>query len=404
VQTFAQAGYSSPQDLSTYPHGKGAIQKPVAKALRATDLSTELIGENPWTIRGGWKLAAAPNAHATGEEISQRGFSTKDWLAATVPGTALTTMIDRGIYPIPTMILTISRFRTASHTRSIGIETLPKSDRSEADVEIEAPLTNTTDAAIDGDLTASFDNITVIKHVHLAPGQSVVRIEPADYAQLKVQSPRLWWPNGYGEPVLHTLRVRFSIGGKNSAASQIDFVMREVSYETSLFDKTGHLRRLEVFPARTHDAESTLIDESHEGIRQIDDQTPNQMPPGQALPEFVSHAWVHPLAPGAEDSPSIKPVEGGWPGTDIVIKLNGVRIAARGGNWGMDDSRKRVSVEHLEPYFHLHREAHVNIIRNWMGQDTEESFYALADKYGLMVSNDFWDSTQNYNLVLSCVS
>ena len=33
-----------------------------------------------------------------------------------------------------------------------------------------------------------------------------------------------------------------------------------------------------------------------------------------------------------------------------------------------------------------------------MGQDTEESFYALADKYGLMVWNDFWDSTQNYNL------
>ena len=33
-----------------------------------------------------------------------------------------------------------------------------------------------------------------------------------------------------------------------------------------------------------------------------------------------------------------------------------------------------------------------------MGQDTEENFYALADKYGLMVWNDFWESTQNYNL------
>ena len=30
-------------------------------------------------------------------------------------------------------------------------------------------------------------------------------------------------------------------------------------------------------------------------------------------------------------------------------KVNGVRIAARGGNWGMDDSRKRVSREKLEP-------------------------------------------------------
>ena len=30
VQTFAQAGYSAPQDPSTYPRGKGAIQKPTA--------------------------------------------------------------------------------------------------------------------------------------------------------------------------------------------------------------------------------------------------------------------------------------------------------------------------------------------------------------------------------------
>jgi len=84
--------------------------------------------------------------------------------------------------------------------------------------------------------------------------------------------------------------------------------------------------------------------------------------------------------------------------TDLVIKVNGVRIAARGGNWGMDDSRKRVSREHLEPFFRLHREAHLNIIRNWVGQNTEETFYELADEYGMMVWNDFWASTQDYNV------
>ena len=74
-----------------------------------------------------------------------------------------------------------------------------------------------------------------------------------------------------------------------------------------------------------------------------------------------------------------------------------MRIAARGGNWGMDDARKRVSRERLEPYFRLHRDANVNFIRNWVGQNTESTFYDLADAYGLMVWNDFWDSTQNYN-------
>ena len=37
------------------------------------------------------------------------------------------------------------------------------------------------------------------------------------------------------------------------------------------------------------------------------------------------------------------------------------------------------------------------MIRNWVGQNTEPIFYELADEYGLMVWNDFWASTQNYN-------
>ena len=534
VQTSGMAGQSEPQDPSTLPRGKGGIQKPVAKALRAADLRNELVGTNPWKLEGGWKLAAAPDVKAGGEEISKAGFQTKDWLAATVPGTVLTTMIDRGIYPDPDyglnnlaipeslahrdywyrvefkapqaargrrLTLTFEGVNYAAevwlngkklggftgaflrgkfdvtglvaasgenalavrvsppphpgiaHEQSIkagpgengGIEvldgptfaaaegwdwipgirdrntgiwqdvtltatgaveigdlqvvaTLPKADRSEADIEIEAPLTNTSNTAVEGDLAAGFDDVKVTKHVKLAPGDTVMRLKPEEFAQLKVEHPRLWWPNGYGEPTLHTLRVNFTAGGRESAERQIEFGMRELSYETSLFDSTGHLRRVEVLPSRTHDEALRLIDETHEGIRQIDDQTPNQLPPGQSLPEWMRHAWVHSLVAAAEGSPSIRPVEGAWPGTDLVIKVNGVRIAARGGNWGMDDSRKRVSIEHLEPYFRLHRDAHVNMIRDWMGQNTEENFYALADKYGLMVWNDFWDSTQNYNL------
>ena len=101
VQTRGMAGQTEPQDPMTLPRGKAAPQKPVAKALSAADLHTELVGKNPWTIQGGWKLAAAPDVKAAGAEISKAGFAAKDWMAATVPGTVLTTMIDRGIYPDP---------------------------------------------------------------------------------------------------------------------------------------------------------------------------------------------------------------------------------------------------------------------------------------------------------------
>jgi hypothetical protein len=33
-----------------------------------------------------------------------------------------------------------------------------------------------------------------------------------------------------------------------------------------------------------------------------------------------------------------------------------------------------------------------------VGQSSEETFYELADEYGMMVWNDFWESTQNYNI------
>ncbi len=82
----------------------------------------------------------------------------------------------------------------------------------------------------------------------------------------------------------------------------------------------------------------------------------------------------------------------------LIIRVNGVKIAARGGNIGMDDFIKRVDRARLEPFFRLHRDAHLNIIRNWVGQNTEEVFYDLADEYGLMILNDFWESTQDYNL------
>jgi len=85
VQTRAQAGYSAPQDPSTLPHGKGEIQKPVAKQLSAADLHCQLTGDDPWNLAGGWRLQAATQVTASGEEISKAGFADKDWMVATVP-------------------------------------------------------------------------------------------------------------------------------------------------------------------------------------------------------------------------------------------------------------------------------------------------------------------------------
>ena len=97
------------------------------------------------------------------------------------------------------------------------------------------------------------------------PGETVVLLRPEDFAQLKVQHPKLWWPNGYGEPGLHGLKVSFAVGAAVSSSRQIDFGMREVGYELSLFNATGHLRRMEVLPSRTHDTARAPTNETQRG-------------------------------------------------------------------------------------------------------------------------------------------
>lgn len=235
------------------------------------------------------------------------------------------------------------------------------------------------------------------KSMTLPPGESVVKLTPAEFAQLNLQHPRLWWPNGYGSPELYHLKLSLQAGGSVSDSKDIRFGVREISYELSLLDSAGHLRRVEYSPTAARGAPTPIVDVSHEGMREVPAPEAEALNvPEERRGDFHSH--VASLAPGAENSPAIQPLTDLRASPYLVIRVNGIRIAARGGNWDMDDSRKRVSRGHLEPFFRLNRDAGLNIIRNWVGQSTEETFFDLADEYGILVWNDFWESTQNYNI------
>ena len=277
------------------------------------------------------------------------------------------------------------------------VTSLPLPDTSLARVVINVPIENTTSAAVHGTLKAAFEGVEISKDVTVAPGESEVKLTPKEFSQLTIQNPRLWWPNGYGKQDLYHLKLTFSESGKESDAKETRFGIREITYELSLLDSHGHLRRLEYSPTVASQNDQRVVDVSHNGMRSIPPADPFPADwPKEWKPGWKS--WVASLAPGAEDSPSIHLLTDTEMTPYLVIKVNGVRIAARGGNWGMDDSRKRVSRERLEPYFKLHHDANLNIIRNWVGQDTEETFYDLADEYGMLVWNDFWESTQDYNI------
>jgi hypothetical protein len=524
VQTKQQVGYRGPQDPDEMPHG-AAPEAPDTDPLPAPAATLKVAGPDDWDIAANWRLYSNADKSVMpgdGAKISQPGFlggssnsSDAKWLAATVPGTVLTTLIDRGVYPDPDFGLNnlaipeslnkhdywyrvefaAPAARAAGHRftlhfgginytadvwfnghkvgemqgafergvfdvtallrpgtnalavrvappphpgipaeqsmkdgpgydgglmlidgptfvdtegwdwmpairdrdtgiwQSVSLEEtgtvtlgdpqvithLPLPDISTADLDINVPVHNDGSVARSIVLNAAFEGVQVHTAATVPPGDTTLHLTPDHFSALHLTHPRLWWPNGYGDPNLYHLHLTLSAGGAVSDQRTVTFGVREVTYELTLFDHTGHLRRVEVNPTLTLGKSYDPVDVRHRDMRQ------------------TATGWASTIDPAAENTPAVRPVTSEPGLTDLVIKVNGVRIAVRGGNWGMDDTRKRISRAHLEPYFRLHQEAHLNMIRNWVGQNTEPVFYELADEYGLMVWNDFWASTQNYN-------
>lgn len=255
---------------------------------------------------------------------------------------------------------------------------LPRADNSLAELTFAVPVINDSATERAVEVEARFGDVTLRQSAKVAPrSTTTVRFAPDAFAQLRVRNPELWWPNGYGAPKLHDLALAVRTDGIVSDTRKVRFGIREVSYELSLVDRNEELQRVAVSPARS--AGEQLLDVTHKAIRKVEG------------------GWAVSLARDIGDSPALAPVKDAALAPHLLIRVNGVPIAVRGGNWGMDDWMKRVSRERMEPYFRLHREANVNTIRNWMGQSTESVFFDLADEYGLLVLNDFWISTQDHN-------
>ena len=519
LQVKQMLGQVTPQDPATLPRAVTPVSEPAAIPAYAGP-ALVATGPGTWLVKA-WSLQAAPDVAETGDRLSAPSYEMRDWYRATVPGTVLTTLVDRGVYPDPAFGLnnlaipeslnkqdywyratfaTPDGYRPGRHLfvtfkgvnyagevwlngrrlggmrgafirgtfdiapyvrarggnalairvsppphpgipheeslaagvgenggvlaqdgptfiasegwdwipsvrdrntglwqdvalRSTGdvvlgdphvITMLPKPDNSVANIDIDVPLTNLGKRAVATTVRVTIDGagkpVVVSKRVTLAPGQGTVRFKAAEFAALRIAQPKLWWPNGYGAPNLHRLTLQALQGRAVSDESSSRFGIRSVTYELSLVDTGGNLHRVEADFARGRELGVRITDGRHEAIRK------------------VAGGWATGLRQEAVGSAAIRELPPTTLAPHLVIKVNGVRIAARGGNWGMDDWRKRVDRSRLEPYFRLHRDANVNIIRNWVGQNTEDVFFELADEYGLMVLNDFWASTQDYNV------
>jgi hypothetical protein len=515
LQEHAWRGLQVPQDPWTLPRANTPPSRPVATRDDTPSAPLSALSDHSWTL-GAWKLAEAPRVPIEGPQVSAPEFNDTGWYPAVVPGTVLTTLIARGVYPDPTYGLnnmaipeSLARqdywYRTSfetpaqpdgrrftltfkginysaevwlngtrlgqikgaftrgifdvtgrlqSSTRNVlavrisppphpgiaheesiaagpgenggnlaldgptfvaaegwdwipgirdrntglwqGVELeatgalkildphvvtrlpLPRTDSADVSIEVGVDNHRATPAA--AVVEARFEGVTVRKSVTVAPGTSQIELTPAEFPQLRLRQPRLWWPNGYGRPELYEMTLSVTGDGQVSDTRSLRFGIRQLTYELSLFDHQGRLRRVEVDPTAGWARSERLVDGRHEAIKR------------------TANGWAESLTPAGESSPAVHDVATQSLAPYLVIRVNGVPTAPQGGNWGTDDMLKRVSRERLEPYFRLHQAANLNIIRNWLGQNTEEVFYDLADEYGLLVLNDFWASTQDFQL------
>jgi hypothetical protein len=258
------------------------------------------------------------------------------------------------------------------------ITDLPLPDTSSVEITVKSGLKNNSNKIQTVTFSGQIENQAFSKKVVIQPMEfKEVVFSPSEFPQLNLKNPRLWWPNGYGHAELYYLNLQVkSENGNISDQKNIRFGVREFSYELSIAETEKSMRRIEFNPLKT--AGKVMFNTV--------DRTDAKL--GAVIPRLADSA----------DPKLLTSVENNTDNPFLIIKVNGIPVYCKGGNWGMDDAMKRVSRERLEPYFKLHQDANFNMIRNWTGESTEEVFYDLCDEYGMLVWNDFWLSTEGYNL------
>jgi len=77
----------------------------------------------------------------------------------------------------------------------------------------------------------------------------------------------------------------------------------------------------------------------------------------------------------------------------MQVMVNGQKIFIKGGNWIISDAMLRFTPQRYDAEIRYHRDMNLNLIRIWGGALAERpEFYDACNKYGLLVIQDFWMS------------
>ncbi|MET7697837.1 sugar-binding domain-containing protein [Streptomyces sp. NPDC005485] len=98
-----------------------------------------------------------------------------------------------------------------------------------ADLTVKARVRNDSDAPVTATVSGTIGSLAVSRTVPLAAHETKpVVFAPADFPQLRLTSPKVWWPAGMGEQPLYGLDLTASVAGTVSDTAHERFGIRDV--------------------------------------------------------------------------------------------------------------------------------------------------------------------------------
>jgi hypothetical protein len=406
----------------------------------------------PLVLASGWQLQDAAKVPQAGSDVASAGFSTNGWYSATVPGTVLTTLVNNHVYPEPLYgennrpeVIPESLARTSYWYRTlIDVPSSYKNQRiwlnfDGINYSAAVWVNGVQIGAIRGAFIRGIFDITA----HVKPGKKAVLavlVTPQPHPGIShehilrtglgqnggesaIDGPTFlcalgwdWIPAIRDRDTGIWQRVFLSATGpvvmKNplvttdlplprtdSSDLTVQTTVENISdqpqqgvVEGSIDNRT-FLRQVELAPHRKQ-----LVSFDSKNTPALHMDHPRLWWPNGYGPQNLYHLHLgFRIGRNVSDTQDldfgVRKVSYSVPGTDtLTISVNGVPIFIRGGDWGLDEAMKRISRERLDAEIRMHQVAHLNMIRNWVGQSTSEDFYELCDKYGILVWDEFFQA------------
>ena len=104
----------------------------------------------------------------------------------------------------------------------------------QAEISLSTDIRNASDTpkvvTVSG--TIQPGNISFSKEIRVEGGTTAkLRMDKDEFKQLVIDNPKLWWPNGYGDPNLYTCRLDCTVDGELSDTKEFTFGIKKYEYK-----------------------------------------------------------------------------------------------------------------------------------------------------------------------------